>query len=139
MPKSRQSMEDYLEAILMITQKQGYCKSIDVANKLGFSKPSVSIAVAKLREEGYIQEKSEKGHLELTESGIKIAEKMAERHRFFKEWLIHLGVDERTAYEDACGIEHWLSEESFSKMRDFITEKESKDHNGDLSFFDGKD
>lgn len=139
MPKSKQSMEDYLEAILMIKEKKGYCRSIDVANKLGYSKPSVSIAVAKLRQEGYLEEKSTDGHLELTAAGVEIARKMAERHRFFKEWLIHLGVDEKTAYEDACGIEHWLSEESFSKMRAFITEKESKDHNGDLSFFEDKD
>ncbi|MEE0956081.1 MAG: metal-dependent transcriptional regulator [Eubacterium sp.] len=139
MPKSKQSMEDYLEAVLMITEKKGSCRSIEVANKLGYSKPSVSIAVAKLRQEGYLEEKGKDSNLVLTETGMKIAKKMAERHRFFKDWLVHLGVDEEIAYEDACGIEHWLSEESFSKMREYITEKESKDHNGDLSFLQEKD
>lgn len=127
-------MEDYLEAILMIREANGYCRSIDVAKKLGYSKPSVSIAVSKLRDEGYLMDKVSSGDLRLTEKGIEVAKRIAERHQFFSEWLIHLGVDPKTAYADACGIEHWLSEDSFREMKNYITKKEKEDHGGDISF-----
>ena len=121
MRNSRQSSEDYLEAILMIREQKGSCRSIDVATQLGFSKPSVSVAVAKLREEGYLEDKSPDGDLILTETGYAVAAKIMERHRFFRDWLVSLGVDEKTATNDACGMEHMLSDESFTKMREYIT------------------
>ncbi len=120
MRSSQQSSEDYLESILMIREQKGYCRSIDVASHLGFSKPSVSVAMAKLRQEGYLEDKSPDGDLVLTEKGYAIASKIMERHKFFRDWLISLGVEEKTAVEDACGLEHMLSDESFRKIRDYI-------------------
>ncbi len=118
--RTNQSSEDYLEAILMIRKQKGVCRSIDVANLLGYSKPSVSVAVAKLRSEGMLKEKSSDGDLILTDAGYDVAAKIMERHEFFKKWLVSLGVDEETAAEDACGLEHMLSEESFRKMKEYI-------------------
>ena len=94
--KILESAENYLETILMIKQEKGYCRSIDVANRLNFSKPSVSVAMKNLRENGYINV-VEEGHLELTDKGIVIAEKMYERHRLLTCWLVYMGVDETVA------------------------------------------
>ena len=110
------SAEDYLEAILTLKQKNGYVRSIDIVNLLGFSKPSVSVAMKKLRESGAIEMNSE-GYITLTDEGLEIASKTLEKHNFIAELLISLGVDKEIAYEDSCRIEHDLSEESFEALK----------------------
>ena len=113
--KIMESAENYLEAILMLKEEHGYARSIDVANRLHFSKPSVSVAMKNLRENGYITVGDE-GHLDLTEKGLKIAQKMYERHQVISAWLISLGVNKEVAYEDACRMEHDISTETFNAM-----------------------
>ena len=115
----RQSAEDYLEAILMIKEKKGYVRSIDVANQLGVSKPSVSYATKRLRENGYIAF-NEDGMITLTESGMEIASKIYTRHKVLTSVFKHLGVSEETAAEDACKIEHDLSEETFDALCKYL-------------------
>ena len=117
-----ESAEDYLEAILVIEKQRSAVRSIDIANRLGFSKPSVSIAMKNLRENGYIQMAKE-GWIELTDSGREIAERIYERHRLLSEWLMRLGVPEEIAVKDACRIEHDISSETFEKLKAHI-EKE---------------
>mgnify|MGYP004685831879 CR=1 FL=1 len=114
----KESAENYLEAILMIKKKKGYVRSIDVANELGFTKASVSVAMKNFRETGYIV-MDENGGITLTEKGVEIAESMLKRHQLIAEILISIGVDEKVAYEDSCKIEHDLSEQSFSKIKEF--------------------
>ena len=111
----RESAENYLERILMLQRSKGYARSIDIARELGVSKPSVSVAMKNLRENGYIEMDPE-GLLSLTDKGMEIAEKMLERHTSISRFLIALGVEEETAYEDACKIEHDISEESFQAI-----------------------
>ena len=108
--------EDYLEAILLIKQKRGCVRAIDIVNLLGFSKTSVSVAMKKLRENEYIEMNGD-GYITLTESGMEIAQKILEKHNFIAELLISLGVSEDTAYEDSCKIEHDISEESFIALK----------------------
>lgn len=115
-----QSAEDYLEAILMLEKENGSVRSIDIAHSLGFSKPSVSVAMKSLREKGYI-EVDTKGHITLTAEGLSIADKVYERHEILTKLLIHIGVDEATAKEDSCKIEHDLSEITFTKLKEFLT------------------
>ena len=112
----RQSAEDYLEAIPMLKEKKGDVRSIDVANQLNVSKPSVSYATKRLRENGYISF-DPAGMIVLLEPGMEIAERMYERHKLLTELLINLGVSPETAREDACKIEHDLSVESFDAIR----------------------
>jgi len=107
-----QSGEDYLEAILVLQEKNGVVHSIDVAQYLGYSKPSVSRAVSVLKGDGYLVMERD-GRLKLTEQGEEIARSIYERHRFLKHWLIELGVSPELAEEDACKIEHAISEETF--------------------------
>lgn len=114
--KILESAENYLETILMLQEMNGYVRSIDVANKLNFSKPSVSVAMKNLRENGYIKVENE-GHLVLTDKGREIAEKMYERHKLLSRWLIFMGVSEETAREDACRMEHVISVETFDAMK----------------------
>lgn len=114
--KIHESAENYLETILMIKNKKGAVRSIDIANELEFSKPSVSVAMKNLRENGYIDVDSN-GYITLLESGLEIAEKMYERHTTLSNWLIGLGVNPETAVEDACKIEHIISEESFKAIK----------------------
>lgn len=97
------------------------CRSIDIANELSFSKPSVSVAMKNLRENGYIH-MDDQGHITLTQTGQDIADKMYERHIMLSNWLIYLGVDEKTAVEDACKIEHVLSSQSFQAIKKHITQ-----------------
>ncbi len=111
-----QSAEDYLETILMLTERQGKVRSIDVVNELGFTKASVSIAMKKLRENGYIAVDGE-GNLTLLPPGQEIAERIYSRHRLLTHFFIQLGVDEKTAAEDACKAEHILSEQTLEKIR----------------------
>lgn len=117
--KIKESAENYLEAILMLKNKNGYVRSIDIANHLNFTKPSVSVAMKSFREEGYVMVDSA-GEISLTEKGLEIAEKMYERHRLIAKGLMALGVDEATAYEDSCKIEHDLSVTTFEKIKDHL-------------------
>ena len=114
----RESGEMYLEAILVLAKKSGYVRSIDVSEYLGYSKPSVSRAMGILREGGYILMEKD-GAITLTDSGKKLAETIYERHTVLSELLIRLGVDERTATDDACRIEHVISDESFQAIKQY--------------------
>ena len=109
--------EDYLKAILVLKKKSGSVRSVDVSRYLGVSKPSVCRAVATLSEGGFLF-MDEDCFLHLTESGMNIAETTYERHCFFTRQLMHLGVDRQTAEEDACRLEHAISEKSFQKLKD---------------------
>ena len=109
------SGEDYLEAILMVRQEKGYCRSIDVAHHLNVSKPSVSVAMKKLRENGYV-EMDKEGFITLTEKGYEIASSVYNRHKLLTRFFVALGVNEQTAAADACKIEHDISEETFQKI-----------------------
>lgn len=113
-----QSGEDYLETILVLQQEKGIVHSIDVAQHLGYSKPSVSRAVSLLRAEGYLT-MAKDGRLELTETGVDVARNIYERHRFLTQLLSHLGVSEKTAEEDACKIEHNVSDETFECLKEY--------------------
>ncbi len=121
MMKIQKSAEDYLETILMLSFSGEGVHSINIAAALNFSKPSVSIAMKKLRENGYVTV-DEEDHIHLTESGRAIAEKIYERHVVLTDMLIRLGVDENTAKEDACRIEHVISDESFSRIKEHFAE-----------------
>ena len=118
--KIQESAENYLETILMLGNVHPYVRSIDIATELSFSKPSVSVAMRNLRENGYIETSAE-GHITLTATGREIAERMYERHTMLSSWLIYLGVDSKTAAEDACRIEHVLSARSFEAIKKHIT------------------
>ncbi len=122
--KIQESAENYLEAILMLHNQNGLVRSIDIVNKLKFSKPSVSVAMKNLRENGYIEMDSE-GYITLLEKGRAIAETIYERHRLLSDWLITLGVTPETAVEDACRIEHVISAESFEAIKAHTREKGS--------------
>lgn len=111
----RKSAEDYLEMMLMLKERHGYIRSIDIADELGVKKPSVSYATKRLRENGYITMDSD-NHISLTESGMTIATRMYERHKILTELLVAIGVDREVAREDACKIEHDLSEQSFEAI-----------------------
>ncbi len=123
--KIQQSAEDYLESILVLSFVKPYVRSIDVANELGFSKPSVSVAMKNLRENGYIA-MSEEGHITLLGPGMEIAKKIYERHTTLSDLLAELGVDRKTAVEDACRIEHVISEESFAAIKKFAADLADK-------------
>lgn len=114
--KIHESAENYLEAILILRHRNGSVRSIDVANELGFSKPSVSIAMKNLRENGYITV-DDGGLISLTDKGRSIAETIYERHTLLSDWLVRLGVDEKIAAEDACRMEHVISAESFAAIK----------------------
>ena len=118
--KIQESAENYLETILMLSQVKPHVRSIDIANELEFSKPSVSVAMKNLRENGYILVDCS-GHITLTEAGRTIAETMYERHTLLSNWLMYLGVDQKTAVEDACRMEHVLSATSFDAIKQHIT------------------
>ena len=111
-----ESAEDYLEAILMLQEQKGYARSVDIAGMLGVTKPSVSFAMKKLRENGYIL-MDEDSLLSLTETGEAIARRILDRHNTLSSFLESLGVDESTAREDACKMEHDLSEASYEAIR----------------------
>ncbi|MBQ8784173.1 MAG: metal-dependent transcriptional regulator [Clostridia bacterium] len=117
--KIHESAENYLETILILSKSKGMVRSIDIANELDFSKPSISVAMKNLRENGYI-EVDKDGHITLLEKGLEIAERMYERHTVISKFLIGLGVDEKVATEDACRIEHVISAESFEAIKNTI-------------------
>ena len=114
-----ESAENYLETILVLNNKNGSVRSIDIAMELGFSKPSVSIAMKNLRENGYIAV-DDGGCITLLDKGRQIAETIYERHTLLSDWLITLGVDAKIAVEDACRIEHVISAESFQAIKDHV-------------------
>ncbi|MCM1083352.1 MAG: metal-dependent transcriptional regulator [Clostridium sp.] len=118
----RESAEDYLETILVLNRRMSHVRSIDIAQELSFSKPSVSVAMKNLRENHYITVDGN-GYIDLTESGMEIANKIYERHVFLTEWLSSIGVDKKIAAEDACRIEHVISPESFSAIKKYIADK----------------
>ena len=111
-----QSGEDYLEAILALREERGAVRSIDVAQHLGYSKPSISRAMSILKASGYLTMEKD-GHLTLTEEGERVAQSIYERHRLLTQWLMALGVSPETAEEDACKIEHNISEETFQCLK----------------------
>ena len=113
------SAEDYLEAMLMLKEERGYIRSIDVADKLGVTKPSVSYATKRLRENGYISF-DPAGMIVLEPRGLEIAQRMLERHRLLTELLVDLGVSPKTARDDACKIEHDLSQETYDAILRYI-------------------
>ena len=117
--KSEESVEDYLETILVLKNRLGNVRSIDIAHELSFSKPSVSVAMKNLRGKGYITVSSE-GYIVLTEEGKKLASDTYERHTLISQWLVELGVSPETASADACRIEHDLSQESFDALKRHI-------------------
>lgn len=119
--KIQESAENYLEAILMIQERKGNVRSIDIARELSFSKPSVSVAMKAFREEGYITV-DDIGNISLTDKGLEIAEKIYERHRLIARALMALGVDEATAYADSCKIEHDISNITFEKIKEHLTQ-----------------
>lgn len=118
---SNESSENYLETILMLSEKLPVVRSVDIANELGFKKSSVSIAMKNLREKGHIIV-SDAGFISLTESGRHIAEMIYERHKLLSECLVKLGVPEEIASEDACRVEHIISPETFDAVKKFYNE-----------------
>lgn len=114
--KRLESQEDYLERILQISQKKESVHAIDIAREMNFSKPSVSVAMSKLKEAGYI-DINDKGEISLTKSGLEIAQKTLEKHTILTKILVSLGVDEETAKEDACRIEHDLSDKTWDAIK----------------------
>ena len=114
--KIQESAENYLETILMLHNRNQLVRAVDIANELDFSKPRVSVAMRNLRENGYIHV-ADDGNITLLPSGQEIAERIYERHTFLTRWLTALGVDEKVAAEDACRIEHVISDESFAALK----------------------
>ncbi len=121
--KIHESAENYLETIYMLGKEKGNVRSIDIVNELGFTKPSVSIAMRNLRESGYINMDQITGFITLTEAGESVAKKMYERHTVLSDLLIRLGVSKETAQEDACRIEHVISAESFDALKKHALDK----------------
>ena len=120
--KILESAENYLETILILQKRNGTVRSVDIANKLDFTKPSVSIAMKNLRENGYI-EMNKNGLITLLDAGREIAEKIYERHTLLSDWLTALGVNPDVAADDACRIEHVISAESFDAIKRHVHEK----------------
>ena len=119
-----ESQENYLESILIIKNQKGFVRSIDIANELSVSKPSVSVAMKNFREGGYITVDDD-GNIDLTDKGLEIATRVYERHEVISKTLILLGVDKETALIDSCKIEHVISEETFTKIKEFLKSKEA--------------
>lgn len=115
--KLHESPEDYLETILILSEESETVRSVDIATHLGFSKPSVSVAMKKLKESGFIS-MDPYGKVSLTDSGREVAEKVYERHQVISSWLTSIGVSPETAMADACRLEHVLSDETFEKLKE---------------------
>lgn len=118
--KLYESGENYLETILILKEKLGNIRSIDIVNEMNFTKPSVSVAMKKLRQSGYI-EMDDAGYIYLTQQGREIAESVYDRHRTLKTFLVAIGVSDETASDDACRIEHIISEETFVKLKEHLS------------------
>ena len=123
----KESSEDYLETILILSKKLPVVRSVDVANELGYKKSSISVAMKKLREKDQIA-MDNNGYITLTPAGKKIAENVYSKHVLFTNWLTELGVDPKIAQEDACRMEHIISEESYTAIKEFIVNHHCKDY-----------
>lgn len=119
------SAEDYLEMILRLTEEKGYARSVDIAMGLGVSKPSVSVAMKQLREGGYIVMDKD-NYISLTDTGMEIAHRIYERHKVLTRMLTMIGVDEKTAEDDACKVEHDISVQTFTALKDQLERMEAK-------------
>lgn len=119
------SAEDYLEMILRLTEEKGYARSVDIAMGLGVSKPSVSVAMKQLREGGYIVMDKD-NYISLTDTGMEIAHRIYERHKVLTRMLTMIGVDEKTAEDDACKVEHDISVQTFTALKDQLEKMEAK-------------
>ncbi|MDQ7091990.1 metal-dependent transcriptional regulator [Desulfosporosinus sp. PR] len=117
--KIQESAENYLEMILMLKERSGQVRSIDIAHELGYTKPSVSVAMKRLRENDYIAI-DEDGYITLQTSGLEIATQVYERHQILSQLLMALGVSEETALKDACRIEHDISDESYQRLKEYF-------------------
>ena len=117
----QESGEMYLETILVLSKEKNYVRSIDVCEYMGYSKPSISRAVSILRNNGYL-DMDDKGYLTLTEQGLAVAEKIYERHQVLTKILLSVGVDKKSAAEDACRIEHVISDETFAAIKKYMVE-----------------
>ncbi len=122
----QESAEDYLETILMLKERLGQVRSIDIVNEIGYTKASVSIAMKRLRENGYINMDSD-GYITLLDAGLEIASRMYERHQFLAKFLMALGVSEETALADACKIEHDISDESYQCIKKHFKQTKGSD------------
>ena len=131
MYNKKESVEDYLEKILMLKEQQENIRAIDLAAFMSFSKPSISIALKKLKNYGYVTVDEEDGYINLTEEGERIARSTYERHKVISSVLIHIGVSEETAMEDACAMEHIISEETFEKLKKIYIRDIKKDYNSE--------
>ena len=120
--KIQESAEDYLETILKLSLRQPTVRSIDIVNEMNFSKPSVSVAMKHLREQGKVR-MDENGFITLTDIGREVAERIYERHLLLTKLLMQLGVEEAEAAEEACRIEHDISQDTFEKLKDWAKEK----------------
>ncbi len=120
-----ESSEDYLEAMLMMKEQHGYIRSIDIAVELGVTKPSVSYATKRLRENGYITMDKE-GLITLTDKGMEVATRIYERHKMLTHYFMFLGVDEETAREDACKVEHDLSQQTYEALKRHAEKEQEK-------------
>ena len=118
MKKSHESSEDYLETILILREKNGNVRSIDIVNKLNYSKPSISIAMKKLKSEGMV-EMDLNGYITLTPKGEEVAQRIYSRHKLLEKCLIALGVEPETAEEEACRIEHVIDDDTYDKINAF--------------------
>lgn len=120
MKNTNESAEMYLENILLLTEKQPHVRAIDIVHSTGYTKPSVSRAMGLLRKNGYIEVDRE-GYISLTEEGRALSSKILERHRVISAFLVGIGVCEETAADDACKMEHIISEETFEKMKKYLS------------------
>ena len=120
--KIYESAENYLETIYILNKRNGSVRSIDIASELGYSKPSVSVAMKNLRENGFIEVNAD-GNIVLLQKGLEVAEKMYERHTILCDFLVSLGVSEEIATEDACKMEHVLSHDSFTAIKKHMETK----------------
>lgn len=121
----QESGEMYLETILILSQRMEHVRSLDVAEYMGFSKPSISRAVGLLKNAGYVL-MDQTGYLTLTDTGRAIAEKIYERHNTLSQFLMRIGVNEKTAQEDACKVEHYISDVTFERIKAFAEQKQAK-------------
>ena len=119
------SAEDYLEMILRLNEEKGYARSVDIATGLGVSKPSVSVAMKQLREGGYILMDKD-NYITLTDTGMEIAQRIYERHKVLTRMLKMIGVDEKIAEDDACKVEHDISVQTFTALKDQLEKMEAK-------------
>ena len=123
--KNFQSKEDYLERILMLSEKNSYVRAIDIANDMNFSKPSVSVALKKLKAEECIEVDVNNGNITLTQKGKEIAQEIYEKHKVISTALMLIGVEENVALEEACQLEHGLSHDTYLKLKSFIERQKS--------------